>query len=80
MTEIISYIVLGFAIGVSLLTVYFAIGITILYVLEGIFDRLCRRHRDASIIGNYDKMARLSDRMGTVAKMIDRVENAILFV
>ena len=80
MSEIISYIVLGCAIGVALLLAYLAIGITILYVLEGIFDRLCRRHRDASIIGNYDKMAKLSDRMGNVAKMIDRVESAVLFL
>ena len=80
MTEIISYIVLGCAIGVSILLAYLAIGITILYVLEGIFSRLCNKHRDASIIGNYDKMAKLSDRMGTVAKWIDRVESAILFL
>lgn len=71
---------IGVSIGMSLLTVYMTIGISILYVLEGIFSRLCQRHHEASVIGNYDKLAKLSDRMGTVAKMIDRVERAILFL
>jgi len=80
MINVLSYILLGLTIGVSLMTVYFTIGISILYILEGIFDRLHRKHHEAAVIGNYDKLAKLSDRMGTVATWIDRVETAILFV
>lgn len=80
MFDILVYIVVGVSIALYIMTAWMTVGLLALKVLDGRFDLLTDKHRDAIHAADYDEAARISDRMSTVAGWTDRVERLTFMV